>query len=77
VGGALVVSYAVSRATRVTLELYSMNGRTSIETFSGTMQPGQKSITWRPKLRQIGTGAYIAKMNAGDVSKTQRVMFAK
>jgi alpha-N-arabinofuranosidase len=76
-GGRIVVNYTATRKTPVNLSLYGVDGRTIVESFSGTLEPGEKSLVWQPKYRIMGTGAYVVKMTAGEVTKTQRVVLAR
>jgi alpha-N-arabinofuranosidase len=77
-GGSIVVSYSAAARTPVTLSLYGVDGKTVVESFNGTFEPGQKSLVWQPKnrSRSMGTKVYIIKVEAGHTVKTQRIALA-
>jgi len=76
-GGRIVVSYAATQKTPIRLELYGVDGRTIVESFSGSFEAGQKTLIWKPKSSGMASNVYILKMKSGDITKSQRVMLAR
>jgi alpha-N-arabinofuranosidase len=76
-GGKIVVNYTAPCKTPIRLELYGIDGRTMVESFTGNLEAGQKTLVWQPKNRSMGTNVYIVKMEAGEVTKSERLVITK
>ncbi len=75
--GTVIITSSVRRSTPVNITLYSVDGRTLVESFTGTREPGNKSIIRRPKNPNMGTNVYIIRMKTGEVTKSQRIVFKR
>jgi alpha-L-arabinofuranosidase len=76
-GGTIVLRSTVAARTPFTLGLYTVDGRSVVETCKGTLEPGRKTFVWRPKNLGMGTNVYIVKMKSGESTLSQRALFDK
>jgi alpha-N-arabinofuranosidase len=76
-GGKIMVNFSAAHKTPIRLELYGVDGRTMVESFAGSFEAGQKTLVWQPKARDMGTNLYIVKMEAGEVTKSERLIITK
>lgn len=77
IGGKIIVYCAVDRKAPISLSLFGIDGRSMVESYKGSVEPGQKSIVWTPKHLGIGKNIYVVKMESGDVVKSQKVVVAR
>lgn len=73
----IAVEYSVQQSTPVTLSLYGADGRMIGETFTGLLQPGQKSLVWQPSKVKLSAKAYFLKMKTEGFSQTKRLIFER
>jgi hypothetical protein len=71
------VSYAATQKTPIRLELYGIDGRTMVESYSGSMEAGQKTLVWQPKHGDMAANVYILEMKSGEVMKSQLMLLAR
>ncbi len=76
-GGRIVVSYPAARRMPVRLSLYDIDGRTIVDTYNGAIEAGQKSLVWQPKSCDMGKNVYIVKLEAGEVTKSERLIITR
>jgi len=76
-GCKIVVNYAVACKTPIRLELYGVDGRTMVESFTGNLESGQKTLVWQPKHGDMAANVYILKMKSGEVTKSQLMLLAR
>lgn len=74
--GKIIVKYAAMRTTPISLSLYSADGRSVLDQYSGTLRQNSDGLTWEPKHR-TANGVYVVKIEAGSFSKSERVVFTK
>jgi len=72
--GKIRVKYSVANNTPVQISLLSIDGRTLVDSYKGNLQPGSNSLLWQPE-SHVAKGSYIVKLDAGEVSKSQRIIF--
>ncbi|MBN2189409.1 MAG: hypothetical protein JW699_08135 [Chitinispirillaceae bacterium] len=75
-GGRIIVNYTAVGKTPVSLELYGVDGRTLVESFTGILDQGQKRLVWKPR-SVLGSNLYIVKLRAGEVEKSERLVITK
>ena len=76
-GGRIAVNYPATHKTPVRLSLYGIDGRTLVETYNGAIEAGQKTLVWQPKNCNIGTNVYIVKLEAGEVTTSERLVITR
>lgn len=74
--GKIIVKCAAMRNTPISLSLYSADGRSVLDQYSGTLRQNSNGLTWEPKNR-TANGVYVVKIEAGSFSKSERVVFTK
>ncbi|MBN2189313.1 MAG: hypothetical protein JW699_07650, partial [Chitinispirillaceae bacterium] len=73
--GTVLITSSVSHETPVTVSLYGVDGRTLVESFTGSFETGRKTLVWQPKSRvSRGTNVYIVRLKSGEVSISRRVV---
>jgi hypothetical protein len=72
--GKIFVNYSTKQNTPIHISLYSIDGRTVIDSYIGNLVPGSNSFVWQPK---TSNGLYIVKLEAGKVSMKQQIVFAQ
>ncbi|MBN1760611.1 MAG: hypothetical protein JW863_19945 [Chitinispirillaceae bacterium] len=76
-GGKIIVHCSVARSTPVRLSMYSIDGRSVLESYTGTVGAGSNGLVWQTKAG-IGTNAYIVKVTIeGEATHTQRIVLAR
>lgn len=73
--GAVTIQYQLPKASRVTLELYSITGQLVKRFDEGVKQPGYHSIRW--DAAGHGAGVYFYRLKAGDYSATRKLVIVK
>ena len=71
------INYALSISTRVTIRVYDVNGRLVRSLIEATMPAGNHSALWDGRDtdgRDLSSGIYFFKFQAGDVEKTDRLL---
>ncbi len=63
-------SFALDRSSHTTLKVYDLNGRHVKELVDGWVSRGERSLTWRCRR----SGLYFARLEAGGVTKTVKVV---
>jgi alpha-L-arabinofuranosidase len=76
-GNSIVLAYMSDKAIPVRLSLFGVDGKRVVGTYNGILKPGQRSIVWQPKNIAMGTNIFVIKMDAGTISKSQRIMLTK
>jgi alpha-L-arabinofuranosidase len=76
-GGKIIVNHAVDRKSSIRLSLFGIDGRSMVESFNGSIEPGLQSIVWTPKRLGMGKKVYVVKMESGEVTKSQKVVLAR
>ncbi len=72
-----LLKYQVPRKERVTITLYDVTGREITQLTDGIHDPGFYEITWDGRERngeKAGQGVYFCRMEAGDFTKTRRLI---
>jgi hypothetical protein len=76
-GNSIVLTYMSDKAMPVRLSLFGVDGKRVVGTYNGILKPGQRSIVWQPKNIAMGTNIFVIRMDAGTISKSQRIMLTK
>ena len=76
-GNKIVLTYATNKTIPVKLSLLSVDGRSVVGTYNGTLEPGRKSLVWQPRNMTCGNNIFIVKVDAGTESMSHRIVFTK
>jgi subtilisin family serine protease len=74
------VSFALPRDSHVTLEIFNILGQKVRTLVDDDMEAGYQSVTWNgddDQGRQVASGIYLYKLNAGDKTFTRKMMMLK
>ncbi len=77
---ATLIPYTVSAACRVTLSVYDHLGRKVVALVSGLREPGYYQESWQgtdDAGRQVGSGLYFIRLQAGNSFKTLKVLLLR
>jgi len=72
--------FTLARAGRVRLVLYDLAGRRVRELVSGELPAGPHAVTWRGEDdagRRLGSGVYLARLQAGGTVQTRRLVMVR
>ncbi|MBN2416318.1 T9SS type A sorting domain-containing protein [bacterium] len=74
------ISYTIPRDVTVTLSVYNLLGQKIATLVDGRMTAGSHVVTWNGKDqfgRQVGTGVYIYRIDAGTFNATNKMLLMK
>ena len=74
------IRFDVPKATHVTLFVYEPNGRLVRILHDSQTEAGSRSVVWDGRDdngRAVGSGVYLYRLNAGEFSKTKKVVLIK
>ena len=74
------ISFVLPERTRVTLEIYDVEGRLVRRLVSGVGEPGLNEIVWDgkdAKGRRVSSGVYLYRLSAGDEVMTKKMTVLK
>ncbi|MBT3254320.1 MAG: T9SS type A sorting domain-containing protein [Candidatus Marinimicrobia bacterium] len=74
------ISYFIPEQSKVEMTVYDIHGRALLTLLSGQISPGTYQIVWDGldgQLRQVSTGIYFCKLQAGSFTKTIKMLFIK
>lgn len=69
------IQYRLSKAERVSLDIYSLNGRKVAQLVNSVQAAGSHSVVWDAS--DMPSGIYLYKLSAGDFSKIERMILVK
>ena len=69
------ISFALPDETKVTLEVYNINGKLINTLYSGIKSAGNHNIEWNAS--GLPSGVYFVKLDAGEFTQTQKLMLVK
>ncbi len=69
------ISYSLSAAGRVRLDIYNLLGQNVANLFDDYQQAGEHVITWNAE--RYGSGVYFVKLSDGQKTSTSRLLFLK
>lgn len=72
VRGQATIQYQLPKASKVTLEIYSITGQMMKRFDEGTKQPGYHSVTW--DAAKHGAGVYFYRLKAGEYQSTRKLV---
>jgi VCBS repeat-containing protein len=77
--GRVTIEYVLAEATTVTLTVYDVLGRRVAVVARGEESSGHHTIRWRPRqqVRELGSGVYFLRLEAGNVIDTQKLTIIK
>ena len=70
-----IISFSLSRAQRVSLQVFDMSGRLISTIADHAFKKGENQIEWNAG--EISDGIYFIRMVAGEVVQTEKTMIAK
>jgi len=65
---------------QISVKIYSINGQELVTLFTGNQGPGENSVQWSGTDsfgRQVASGTYFCKLQLGDWSITNRIVFLR
>lgn len=69
------IKYNLPKSERAIVKIYNLNGK-ELETLVDAVQTaGEHEVTWRPQ--DLPSGIYFYRLQAGDFSKTKKLIFQK
>jgi hypothetical protein len=74
------ISYSISEGANVTLKIYNMLGEEVVTLVNGFQEAGFKTATWDGRNlngTSVASGMYIYRLKAGNVVKSEKMMFMK
>ena len=74
------ISYGVARRTEVSLCVYDISGRRVKQLFSGTLEPGNYLTVWTGDAdngSRVSEGVYLLRYQAGDFTRTEKLMMVR
>lgn len=72
---ATTISYTVASERLVTLKIFSLSGQLVDTLVEGVKAPGTYSVTWKPS--GLASGVYFCRLQAGDFTQTNKMIFMK
>lgn len=72
---AVTLSYGVETAGRTTLQVYNLRGQLVETLVSAYQLPGNYDIIWQPE--NLGAGVYIMRLQSGNKTNLQKIVFVK
>jgi dienelactone hydrolase len=76
VRGRVVISYALARPGRVTIELHDATGRLARTVINRDEPAGARALTWSPDTA-LADGAYFLRLLGPDLATTRRITIAR
>lgn len=74
------IEFTLPKASRVTLEVYDLLGQKVRTLAYGHMAAGRHSVSWNgadDAGRQVASGTYFYRLNAGSTFETRKMMLIK
>jgi len=72
---AVILSYSLTKDAQTTLKVYNLRGQL-VETLVSAYQfAGTYNLTWQP--RNLSTGVYIVRLESGNKTNLQKIVFVK
>jgi hypothetical protein len=68
------LEYELFSATDVTVDAYSLDGKTVYNIFKGKQQQGKQSVTIDSDALQLASGQYVLKITAGNASSFEQII---
>jgi hypothetical protein len=78
--GSTAISFTISSAATVSLSIYNVEGELVRSLFAGEAQAGPNQVAWDGTDAQgnrVGRGIYFCRMNAGNLTATEKIVFIK
>jgi hypothetical protein len=78
--GSTTISFSISRAAAVSLCVYNVEGELVRTVFAGEARAGRNEFTWDGTDAQgtgVAKGIYFCRIEAGDTSATDKIVFIK
>jgi hypothetical protein len=78
--GSATIAFNVSRSCRASLGIYSVEGQLIRTVFSGDAVAGANQVIWDgtdDNGRAVARGIYFCRMEAGDASATEKIVFVR
>ena len=72
---ATTIAYALPQPERVSLRIYNLQGQEVASLIECQQAAGEHRVVWRPQ--GLAAGIYIARLQAGGVYATRRLVLAK
>ena len=69
------LNYSIPMHTKVSIDVYNLNGELIESLYSGYKNPGEYTISWNASM--VPSGLYLIKMKSASFLKVQKVMLVK
>ena len=69
------IQYRMNLPNNIRISIYDINGNPIIDVFNGYKNSGSHTIEWDAE--NLPSGVYFVRLNAGEFTKTQKLMLVK